>query len=205
MATGEVNSQGTPLHKRLGPGTGYPVAGSIPDGTTVNIDCQTFGDAEDGEFGTTLVWDKLDDGTYVSDAYIFTNTNGLVASVCQGPALMPQDQLGQWIMQALQALGMPQELATVADLRIIIHYESGGDPNAVNNSDSNAAAGTPSMGLMQTIQPTFDEYKLPGHDNIFDPVSNIIAGIRYANSRYGGLDQVPGVITIKNGQPYVGY
>jgi uncharacterized protein YraI len=89
MATGKVNSQGTPLHKRLGPGTGYPVAGSIRDGTTVNIDCQTFGDAEDREFGTTLVWDNLDDGTYVSDAYIFTNTDGLVASVCQGPALMP--------------------------------------------------------------------------------------------------------------------
>jgi SLT domain-containing protein len=101
--------------------------------------------------------------------------------------------------------GQAQKLATVADLRIIIHYESGGDPNAVNNSDSNAAGGTPSMGLMQTIQPTFDEYKLPGHDSIFDPVSNIIAGIRYANSRYGGLDQVPGVIAIKNGQPYVGY
>ena len=41
MATGKVNSQGTPLRKRLGPGTGYPFAGSIPDGTTVNIDCQT--------------------------------------------------------------------------------------------------------------------------------------------------------------------
>jgi Transglycosylase SLT domain len=205
MAIGKVNSQGAPLHKRLGPGTGYPVAGSISDGTTVNIVCQTFGEAETGQYGTTLVWDRLDDNTYVSDAYIYTDTNGLVAPVCGGPALMPTDQVGQWIMQALQDLNMPQELTTVGDLRIIIHYESGGDPNAVNNWDSNAAAGNPSKGLMQTTQTTFNEYKLPGHDNIFDPVANIIAGTRYASARYGGLDGVPGVRAVKAGQPYVGY
>ena len=34
MATGTVNSQGTPLNKRSGPGTNYPVVGSVPDGTT---------------------------------------------------------------------------------------------------------------------------------------------------------------------------
>ena len=34
MAYGTVNSHGTPLIKRSGPGTNYPVVGSVPDGTT---------------------------------------------------------------------------------------------------------------------------------------------------------------------------
>jgi len=36
--------------------------------------------------------------------------------------------------------------------------ESGFRPNAANDWDSNAAAGTPSKGLMQFIKPTFDSY-----------------------------------------------
>ena len=71
--------------------------------------------------------------------------------------------------------------------------------------NSNAAAGTPSAGLMQTIAPTFDAYALPGHGDIYDPVDNIIAGVRYALARYGSLDNVPGVAAVRSGQPYVGY
>jgi WXG100 family type VII secretion target len=71
--------------------------------------------------------------------------------------------------------------------------------------NSNAAAGTPSIGIMQTIQPTFNSYALPGHGNIYNPVDNIIAGVRYALSRYGSLGSVPGVVAVRGGQPYVGY
>ena len=53
MATGTVNSQGTPLNKRSGPGTNYPVVGSVPDGTTVTIVCQATGTAETGDWGAT--------------------------------------------------------------------------------------------------------------------------------------------------------
>ena len=58
---------------------------------------------------------------------------------------------------------------------------------------------------MQTIQPTFNAYALPGHGNIYNPVDNIIAGVRYALARYGSLDNVPGVVAVHNGQQYVGY
>jgi SLT domain-containing protein len=68
--------------------------------------------------------------------------------------------------------------------------ESSGNPDAVNNWDSNAAAGTPSIGLMQVIQPTFDAYALPGYDDIYNPVDNIIAAAIYAQDTYGGLDNV---------------
>jgi tape measure domain-containing protein len=66
--------------------------------------------------------------------------------------------------------------------------ESGYDPNAVNNWDSNAAAGTPSKGLMQVIQPTFDQYRDPSlPNNILDPLANIVASINYTKARYGDL------------------
>ena len=66
--------------------------------------------------------------------------------------------------------------------------ESGGDPNAVNNWDSNAKKGTPSKGLMQVIDPTFRAYAEPGYSsNIFDPLSNILASINYTLARYGSL------------------
>jgi SLT domain-containing protein len=46
---------------------------------------------------------------------------------------------------------------------------------------------------------------VPGHDDIFNPVDNIIAGVRYAISRYGSISNVPGVVKVHNGGSYVGY
>ncbi|GGK50387.1 hypothetical protein Ppa06_09220 [Planomonospora parontospora subsp. parontospora] len=92
-----------------------------------------------------------------------------------------------------------------SDIWMIIQHESGGNPHAINNWDSNAAAGIPSKGLMQTIDPTFDRWSLPGHKDIYDPVDNIIAGVRYAIGRYGSVSAVPGVVGTKNGTGYVGY
>jgi LysM repeat protein len=116
--------------------------------------------------------------------------------------------VGQWISKAqavLAAHGVPYRKMNAADIALIIHYESGGDPLAQNNWDSNARAGHPSIGLMQTIGPTFDAYKLPGHGNIRNPVDNIIAGVRYAISRYGSISNVPGVVLVHQGRGYVGY
>jgi LysM repeat protein len=123
-----------------------------------------------------------------------------------GPA--PKGQVGDWINQAtaiLRQQGVPVDKMNPADIALIIQHESGGNPNAKNGWDSNAAKGTPSMGLMQTIQPTFDAHKLPGHNNILDPVDNIIAGVRYAISRYGSVSNVPGVKAVHSGRSYVGY
>jgi len=67
-----------------------------------------------------------------------------------------------------------------------MNQESGGNQMAINLTDSNAAAGDPSRGLMQTIGGTFNAYagELRGR-GIYDPFANIVASIRYANAAYG--------------------
>jgi hypothetical protein len=117
-------------------------------------------------------------------------------------------QVGRWIAEAQTVLkqhGVPLSKMNARDIDVIIQHESAGNPKAVNRWDSNAAAGHPSEGLMQTIGPTFNSYKLPGHSHILNPIDNIIAGVRYAISRYGSISSVPGVVAVHHGRPYVGY
>jgi soluble lytic murein transglycosylase-like protein len=124
------------------------------------------------------------------------------------PDYANQAQVGSWIKQAfavLEADGVPASELDEAGVLMIIEHESSGNPNAINNWDSNAKAGDPSRGLMQVIGATFNAYRLPGHGDIYSPVDNIIAGVRYALSRYGSISNVPGVRSVDNGGQYVGY
>lgn len=93
----------------------------------------------------------------------------------------------QWLPDVLKALalnGLPGSLANQVLKQI--SSESGGNPNAQNNWDSNAAAGDPSRGLLQTIMSTFRAYHVAGtSNNIFDPLANIAAAINYAKHVYG--------------------
>jgi LasA protease len=63
------------VNQRSGPGTNYPIVGSLSDGTTVTISCWRNGTTHTGRFGTTAVWDKLSNGNWASDAFIYTGTN----------------------------------------------------------------------------------------------------------------------------------
>jgi hypothetical protein len=129
-------------------------------------------------------------------------------SSSSGPGGGPPGKVGDWIRQATAILaqhGVPTDKMNPDDIATIIDHESGGDPDATNGWDSNAAKGTPSEGLMQTIGPTFNANKLPGHGDIHDPVDNIIAGVRYAIERYGSVSNVPGVEALARGHSYVGY
>ncbi|RDI54561.1 DUF4226 domain-containing protein [Nocardia mexicana] len=124
------------------------------------------------------------------------------------PSARPTGEQGQWINEALRVLrqhGYDTSQISPADIAAIIQHESAGNPNAINNWDSNAAKGTPSKGLMQTIDPTFNAYSLPGHRDVWNPVDNIIAGVRYAISRYGSVSNVPGIVKMQEGGSYVGY
>lgn len=104
----------------------------------------------------------------------------------------PSAGVEQWrpvVRKALRMLGMSgkhNEDLTLFQMRT----ESGGNPNAINNWDINARNGDPSRGLMQVIGSTFRAYAYPGYNrNIYDPLSNILAALRYAKSRYGSLSR----------------
>ncbi|WP_407548477.1 transglycosylase SLT domain-containing protein [Streptomyces sp. Pv4-95] len=101
------------------------------------------------------------------------------------------NNLDGWIRESLdimKAKGIP---GSYEGLHRNIMRESGGDPNISNDWDINAVNGTPSKGLLQVIQPTFDAYHVSGTpDKLTDPVANITAAANYAADRYGSIDNV---------------
>jgi TP901 family phage tail tape measure protein len=93
-------------------------------------------------------------------------------------ALLMAGQSPGWLGLGLQRLGQ----------------ESGGNPLAVNRSDINWLRGTPSVGLMQVIGPTFQRWagSMRGvgpflYGTSVNPLANIYAAIRYTLGAYGTL------------------
>lgn len=96
----------------------------------------------------------------------------------------------QWRKLAEKALRMTNQFSESNLTRLLyqMQTESGGNPRAINNWDINAKNGTPSKGLMQVIDPTFKTWAMPPYDkDIYDPLSNMLASIRYAVATYGSL------------------
>ncbi|MCQ4079974.1 transglycosylase SLT domain-containing protein [Streptomyces sp. RB6PN25] len=99
--------------------------------------------------------------------------------------------LNSWISQALSVMKQHGIPGSYNGIYRNVMRESSGNPAAENNWDSNAAAGIPSKGLLQVIQPTFTAYHVPGtSSNIEDPVANIAAACNYAAHKYGSIDNV---------------
>jgi SLT domain-containing protein len=151
--------------------------------------------------------------TNLSTAYL-TNVNALEVmglphppqlpkyvppSVIAGPGgpvnFTPGAGVAQWTPQILQALSLLGQPSTwLATVQRRMNQESGGNPTVVNRWDSNWARGTPSVGLMQVIGPTFRRWAGPFlntppqmYGTSVDPLANIFAGLNYAIHRYGSL------------------
>lgn len=107
------------------------------------------------------------------------------------------------IKHAMEIAGVSGD-AWLHGMELIGQHESG-FKNSVNNWDSNAAAGNPSAGWFQMIKTTFDGSAMAGHNNWRDPLDQAISAIRYIQSRYGGIGNVPGVRSIAHGGPYLPY
>jgi len=69
-------TSGTPLNARTGPSTAYPVAHTYSPGAGLNVACQSPGQV----VGTTNVWDRLTNGSWVTDYYMSTPSNTTFSS-----------------------------------------------------------------------------------------------------------------------------
>jgi LysM repeat protein len=101
--------------------------------------------------------------------------------------------IGSWVSDACQIIGVPAAHWS-AGYRVLCIRESSLRPNAVNDWDSNAhgpiqADGYPlhcSRGVAQCIPDTFAAHHSPRTStDIYNPVANIAASMRYVMSRYG--------------------
>ncbi|MEV7725258.1 LysM peptidoglycan-binding domain-containing protein [Streptomyces sp. NPDC087917] len=122
-----------------------------------------------------------------------TATTAKTATVAAAPAQTYSNNLDGWIRESLDVMARHGIPGTYNGIHRNVMRESSGNPLAINNWDSNAAAGIPSKGLLQVIDPTFRTYHVPGTPmDSYDPVANITAACNYAASRYGSIDNVNG-------------
>jgi hypothetical protein len=124
-------------------------------------------------------------------AGVAVTVGALAAAPAASAAPAYQNNLNGWIDQALSVMHSKGIPGSYEGIYRNVMRESSGNPNAINNWDSNAAMGIPSKGLLQVIDPTFKAYHVQGTSwNIYDPVANITAAANYAAHRYGSIDNV---------------
>lgn len=117
----------------------------------------------------------------------------VVEPVAFQTALAYENNLDGWIRESLDIMAANGIPGSYDGIYRNVMRESSGNPNAINLWDSNAAAGIPSKGLLQVIDPTFAAYHVAGTPyDIWNPVSNIVAACNYAAHRYGSMDNVYG-------------
>ncbi|MFF6948868.1 SH3 domain-containing protein [Streptomyces iakyrus] len=73
---------GVRVNVRSGPGTGYTIVRVLSEGAKVPIYCQSPGTTVTGPYGTTNIWDNINNGQYVSDAYVNTGSDGYIRPRC---------------------------------------------------------------------------------------------------------------------------
>ncbi|MGQ4515340.1 transglycosylase SLT domain-containing protein [Streptomyces sp. DW26H14] len=124
---------------------------------------------------------------------VIKTQNTADATTVKAAAPTYANNLDGWIRQSLSIMSQHGIPGSYDGIYRNIMRESSGNPTAINNWDSNAAKGTPSKGLLQVIDPTFQTYHVSGTSmDPYDPVANITAACNYAAATYGSIDNVNG-------------
>lgn len=83
LPTGTVNGgSNSSVNLRSGPGLSYDTVGTVANGTVVSIACTARGETVQGVWGPTDLWNRLEDGKWISDGFVDTGTNEPVAAAC---------------------------------------------------------------------------------------------------------------------------
>ncbi|WP_274655583.1 transglycosylase SLT domain-containing protein [Paenibacillus humicola] len=128
--------------------------------------------------------------------YTLVNATAMLAGGGRGGVPLPPEQITAAIGTALQVTG--GNLSWEPVLQVLVMRESHGNPGAVGPYPVWYSAKwgyQVAKGLCQLMQPTFDAYKMDGYDDIWNPVDNLIASIRYIQSRYGSPYNIPALIS----------
>ncbi|MER7015714.1 peptidoglycan DD-metalloendopeptidase family protein [Saccharopolyspora sp. NPDC000359] len=81
--TGVVDAgQNSSVNVRSEPKLTAPVVEELPDGVVVRIKCTARGDAVDGVWGRTDLWNQRDGGGWISDGFLYTGSNDPIAPPC---------------------------------------------------------------------------------------------------------------------------
>jgi hypothetical protein len=108
-------------------------------------------------------------------------------------------QVKAWIQAALSIAGKPA--SWLGPMEVLVRKESGGDPRAANRTAAGIAAGSPE-GIAQTTIGTFAQFAMGGHGNIWNPIDNLIASVRYIGAVWQSPGNIPGLL---GGGGYQGY
>lgn len=77
---------------RSGPGTNYGTLGQLSAGTSVTLECYSYGSQVDAPYGAANIWYKLKDhdNAWVNDGYIYTGSDEPVTGACIDTATKPK-------------------------------------------------------------------------------------------------------------------
>ncbi|XVV06516.1 peptidoglycan DD-metalloendopeptidase family protein [Actinosynnema sp. CA-248983] len=83
LPTGTVNGgSNSSVNLRSGPGLSHDIVGTVANGTVVSIACTARGGTVQGVWGPTDLWNRLQDGKWISDGFVDTGSNEPVAAAC---------------------------------------------------------------------------------------------------------------------------
>ncbi|WP_035288385.1 EspA/EspE family type VII secretion system effector [Actinokineospora spheciospongiae] len=96
----------------------------------------------------------------------------------------------RWIGSAVEILinhGVDPSKIDAGQIAQIVDRASGGNPHAVDLSGPGATDGNPPKGMLQVTDSQFQQHQVPGHGNIWEPIDNMLAGVRHILQEWGSI------------------